>query len=441
MQPVQTVSPTFLDETTKSVLSKRESPVISAEMILLLIYTSGVIISVFLFLYRITTVIQLIRSSRRRYLNGVRLNIVDEDIPAFTFGKYMVISKQDYENNSKAIIIHELSHIKQGHFYDLMLMELVKIIYWFNPLVYLMNRDIKEIHEFQADEHTIKTGIDAINYQLLIIQKGVGQHKFALANSFNHCQIKNRITMMNKSKNSKFWSWKVATFLPLLVLLLMAFGRKGEHPPEIVNIPNDIPLVDIVSTSEIEQNQYEQFKQKIEIRKDGNYINNKLCSLEEIKDQDLKWREASSNSILLLIDESIPYKRIDEVRESLKGNYWVVQTTVNSDDLVYFAGDVSKIAKFKQGKWSEWFNNQINNYPDAKSLMQSKEFIISYSFIVDINGKVRDGHVVKECEYPEINEAYNKILSQFPDWEPARRGNEKVSVYWKVGYKNKVAEN
>jgi TonB family protein len=90
---------------------------------------------------------------------------------------------------------------------------------------------MKEIHEFQADENTLNSGIDAKLYQFLIIQKSVGPQRFALANSFNHCQIKKRITMMNKSKTSKAWRWKVATFLPLLALLLMAFSKTGENAP------------------------------------------------------------------------------------------------------------------------------------------------------------------------------------------------------------------
>jgi biopolymer transport protein ExbD len=245
---------------------------------------------------------------------------------------------------------------------------------------------------------------------------------------------------MNKSKNSKRWNWKVATFLPLLVFLLMAFGRKGENPPEIVNLPVENPLENIVSSAETEQNQYDEFKQKIEIRKDGNYINNKQVSLEEIKDQDRKWRDASNASILLLVDESMPHKRVDEVRQSLKGYYWVVQATVNSDELIYFFGDVNKAAKFKNGNWSEWIRKQLDDYPEAKSLSESKSFKLTYGFIIGKNGKVRDGHVIQECEYPEINEAYNEILTQIPDWEPAMGGNESISVYCRYMTGHKIAE-
>jgi len=351
--------------------------------------------------------------------------IVNDDIPAFSFKRHILISQQDYETNSEAILTHELSHINQGHFYDLFLLEMVKIIYWFNPLVYRIDSDMKEIHEFLADEHTLNSGIDATKYQLLIIQKCVGHKQFALANSFNHCQIKNRITMINKSKTNKAWCWKVATFLPLLALLLMAFGKRGE----IVTPNSNLPL-SVVAPSEPVQQQYEQFKQKIEIKKDGNYIDKKLCSFQEIADKGQEWykrRYPDNDFIYLLIDESLPLSRVDEVRAALTHNYWVVQTTVNSDDLVYFSGDVSDLAKFTQGKFSDWISSQLNNYPDIKS--KAQKYKITYSFIIGKNGKVRDGHIIKGTDSPEINAAYEKILTQIPDWEPAKRGGESVSVY------------
>ena len=395
--------------------------VIPTRTILLILYLGGVFISFLLLVYRISSVLLLFRNSKETDLNGIHLMIVHDDIPAFSFNRHILISQQDYEINSKAILAHELSHIKHGHFYDLILLELVKIIYWFNPLVYQMDSDLKEIHEFQADEHTLNSGIDATKYQLLIIQKCVGHQQFALANSFNHCQIKNRITMMNKSKTNKAWRWKVATFFPLLALLLMAFGKRGEIVTQIASQPQTA-----INQSETIQNQYEQFKRKIEIKKDGNYIDNKLCSLKEITKKGKEWYKASNDWILLLVDESIPLSRIDEVRGTLE-NYFVVQTTLNSDDLIYFMGDVSDMAKFKQGKFNDWMSNQLANYPEVKS--KFKEYHISYSFIIDKTGKVRDGHITKSSAYPEVNAAYEKILNQIPDWEPAMRGSAKVSVY------------
>jgi hypothetical protein len=195
------------------------------------------------------------------------------------------------------------------------------------------------------------------------------------------------------------------------------------------------------------QKQYVQFKRKIEIRKDGNYIDGKLCSIEEIANIGKEWYKASNDWILLLVDESIPLSRIDEVRGTLK-TYFVVQQTVNSEDLVYFAGDVSKLAKFKQGEFDVWVSRQFKNYPEAISEVESevpvttetilahpelkvrvRKFSITFDFIIGKDGKVRDAHIVKGSGLPALDAAYEKILSQIPDWEPAKRGGLNVSVY------------
>ena len=424
-EPVQTNKIPLAIHSPEPASVKFRPIVISAKTILFIVYIGGVFISILLLVIRISSVLLLFKKSGKTDLNGIRLVIVNDDIPAFSFKRHILISKQDYETNSDAILTHELSHINQGHFYDLMLMELVKIIYWFNPLVYRMDNDLKEIHEFQADEQTLNSGIDATEYQLLIIHKCVGHKQFALANSFNHCQIKNRITMINKSKTNKAWCWKVATFLPLLALLLMAFGKRGENV-----IPDSSLPVSVVALSEPVQQQYEQFKQKIEIKKDGNYIDNKLSSLEEIANKGKEWYKGSNEWIFLLIDESIPLSRIDEVREALTHSYWIVQATVGSDDFVYFMGDVSQSAKFTQGKFNDWISSQLNNYPEIKS--KALKYKITYSFIIGKNGKVSDGHIIKGTDSPEINAAYEKILTQIPDWEPAKRGGESVSVYYHI---------
>ncbi len=398
---------------------------ISFTNLLLYVYLSGVIVSILMLIYSIGSVLLLFRKAQKVRMEGAFLKIVPDDIPAFSFGHNILISRHDYETNSEPIITHELVHIKLGHFYDLMLMETFKIIFWFNPLVYRVVRDLKEIHEFQADDFTLNTGIDATKYQLLIIQKCVGHQKFALANSFNHCQIKKRITMMNKQKSSKAWRWKVATFLPLLALLLMAFGKTGENVPMKGNVPEKA----IETSQPVQGKQSSQSNRLIEIRKDGNYIDNKLCTIEEIVNTGKEWQKASNDWIHLRNDESVPYSRIDEIRLKLRDAkvYHITLSKVNSDEVVYFAGDVTRAAKFSQGKFSNWMNPQIVQLTGGKC--DELKYSVMICFITDKNGKVRDARLSKKCDYPEINAAYEKVLAQIPDWTPAMRGNENASVY------------
>jgi len=203
---------------------------IPLETLLRYFYMAGVLVAFLLLVRNIFLIFMLSRKATVQQMDGFRLLIVDREVPSFAFGRSVIISQSDYDAHGQAILAHEQAHIRLNHFVDLLLLELVRTIHWFNPAVYALIGDMKEIHEFQADEQTLYSGIDATQYQLLIIQKGVGPRRFALANSFNHCQIKKRITMMNKSKTSKAWRWKVATFLPLLALLLMAFGKRSELP-------------------------------------------------------------------------------------------------------------------------------------------------------------------------------------------------------------------
>lgn len=103
-----------------------------------------------------------------------------------------------------------MAHIKFRHTCDLLLVELVKLFHWFNPFVYKLRNDLKEIQEFQVDKHLLNTGIDSHKYQLLLIKKCVGTERYTLANSFNHCQMilycynASKITANNQNCNIIF---------------------------------------------------------------------------------------------------------------------------------------------------------------------------------------------------------------------------------------------
>lgn len=217
-----TVQPSAIESDQSSI-----GLTISLQTALIITYFIGILISLLILIRNLVLVLMIFRKSIFKQMNGYRLFISDTEIPSFAFGRSVVISHNDYEQHRDAILAHEQAHIQLNHFYDLVLLELIKIFHWFNPTVYGLIRDMKEVHEFQADNFTVNTGIDSAQYQLLIIQKGVGPKRFALANSFNHCQIKKRIIMMNKSKTSNAWRWKVTTFIPMLVILLLACGNTG----------------------------------------------------------------------------------------------------------------------------------------------------------------------------------------------------------------------
>lgn len=150
-------------------------------------------------------------------------------VSAASFGKYVVISDEDYANNREEILTHEQGHRQLGHVFDLTLLTVAQIVFWFNPVIYLIKRDLREIHEYQADDYALKRGVDARKYQMLIIRKSVGLQHFALATNFNntYCQTKKRIAMMNTMRKNGRIYWKSLVYLPVAALALsLSEGRK-----------------------------------------------------------------------------------------------------------------------------------------------------------------------------------------------------------------------
>jgi Antirepressor regulating drug resistance, predicted signal transduction N-terminal membrane component len=417
---VTEVHPTVIDPT-----SPTNELTVPLETLLKYLYIVCVLIALLFFIQNLIRIFFLARKATVQQMDGYRLLIVDREVPSFAFGRSVVISRIDYDAHGPAILAHEQAHIRLNHFVDLLLLELVKTIHWFNPAVYALIGDMKEIHEFQADEQTLHSGIDAKQYQLLIIQKGVGPKRFALANSFNHCQIKKRIIMMNKSKSGKAWRWKVATFLPLLALLLMAFGKPGESKKAKTTSKNEVE-----STSSSNQSQQSQTDRVIEIKSGGNYIGGKQCSLSEIENAVKNWANSSNEWIQILAEKATPNHRIDEILEKLGGNAALYHFTISFDnsDIVYPAWDVSSTAKFHDGSWNKWLSDQLSQYSKGKS--DQLDFELKYRFIIDKTGKVSAARIVKKSQSAEINTAMEEVLSQIPDWTPAKKGNQEVSVLY-----------
>jgi beta-lactamase regulating signal transducer with metallopeptidase domain len=121
------------------------------------------------------------------------LAVVKDFIQPFSFLRNIVISEKDYTENKEMVITHEYAHIRHFHAVDLVICELFTALHWFNPFVWLLRRDLKLIHEYQADQAVLNKGIDAAKYQLLVIEKAVGERRFAMANHFTQKPILKRI--------------------------------------------------------------------------------------------------------------------------------------------------------------------------------------------------------------------------------------------------------
>lgn len=142
----------------------------------------------------------------------------------FSWMNYVVISRDDYENNCPAISAHELKHVTCRHWVDLLIAQIVCIVNWFNPAAWLMRDELMLVHEYQADMAVIDGGHNPQEYQMLLIKKAVGARFPSLANSLNHSKLKKRITMMYKEKSGAGRKLKALALAPTLALALGVAG-------------------------------------------------------------------------------------------------------------------------------------------------------------------------------------------------------------------------
>ena len=147
--------------------------------------------------------------------DGIKLLVYDRELSPFSWMNY---------------IVHETAHIHKHHSIDILIVDICIILQWFNPVAWLLKRELQNIHEYEADEEVINKGINAREYQLLLIKKAVGLRRFSMANSFNHTSLKKRITMMCKRKSNPWARLKYVYVLPLAALAVSAFAR-----PEVSN--------------------------------------------------------------------------------------------------------------------------------------------------------------------------------------------------------------
>lgn len=155
----------------------------------------------------------------------------------YSFFRHIVMSAKDYENSRHPILTHEQAHIRLGHSWDILLLESVCTLQWFNPLVWMLARDLRAVHEYEADKAVLDLGIDATRYQQLLVIKAFGTRLQSVTNSLSHGSLKDRIIMMKKTKSSGLLMLK-GLFLPLFMgIAVVAFAKPKTEEANLPGMP------------------------------------------------------------------------------------------------------------------------------------------------------------------------------------------------------------
>ena len=224
--------------------------------LLFLFYVAGILFLVGRHIASLVHLFGLLRRGRMQRLDdGIRLYLLPQsDIAPFSWMKYIVISEADYRENGHQIVAHEQAHISNRHSWDLLLVEVCLLAQWFNPAAWLFRQELQNIHEYEADDTVLRRGINAKEYQLLIIKKAVGARLYSLANSLNHSSLKKRLTMMMKEKSHPWARLKYLYVLPLAAISMVAFAHT-----EAANNSNGVSEAKITEVSANSQTSGEKY--------------------------------------------------------------------------------------------------------------------------------------------------------------------------------------
>ena len=243
-----------LEATPANVGAVQETSAISWVQIVLLVYLAGILFLACRNIYSLICLFRLIHSGKHEKLEkGVTLVVHNQEIAPFSWMKYIVISRKDLEENGREILIHEMAHIHHRHSVDLLVADICIFFQWFNPGAWLLKQELQNVHEYEADETVINEGVNAKEYQLLLIKKAVGTRLYSMANSFNHSKLKKRITMMLKEKSNPWARLKYLYVLPLAAIAVTAFAR-----PEISEKVEEISAVKVNDLAEIVETKSEE---------------------------------------------------------------------------------------------------------------------------------------------------------------------------------------
>ena len=249
LYPVHTAVPETYSNTTildslpaiSYIENESQSKIPIGIIAVLSIYLIGILYFITRYVCTIIKLLRLIRSGEKYTdSDGLSLVVISQSIAPFSWFGKIVISKADFQNHRREILLHESAHIRKHHSWDLLAADLCIGLQWFNPAAWLLKRELQTVHEYEADNYVLEQGIDAKQYQLLLIKRSVGSKFYYITNHFNHNKLNKRITMMLKKKSNRKATLKYLYVIPVALCTVSVFAH-----PEISDELNKVSSVDL----------------------------------------------------------------------------------------------------------------------------------------------------------------------------------------------------
>ena len=357
------------------------------QIVLPIIFIIGVAVTLGHTLTSILKVMLLIQKSERHpQPDGTILCVTgNAALAPFSWMHYIVMNRSDYEEHDAAILTHERGHIRLRHSWDLLLVDLLTALQWFNPAMWMLRQDLRAIHEYEADGEVLSQGINARQYQYLLITKAASIGGYSIANGINHSTLKNRITMMLHKKSNR------SSLLKLLVL---------------------IPIVGIalaLNARTITEYVYDDPQKPVPVKK-GKKAAKINMGAKQVKVVEQPKAENTTKPVEVIQAKEV-FTPVEQMPE--------------------FFDVVEQMPEYPGGM-QELFGYLAKNihYPKDAEDQQIQGRVIA-TFVVMKDGSISNAKVVKSVS-PSLDEEALRCINEMPHWTPGKQKGQAVNVKYTI---------
>ena len=427
----------------------------------LITYLSGAVISLVLFTYKYFHLKKLSSSGITEFGRGLKIIRVPDSKIAYTFFNTIYLGNDLSEDEKQQILSHEIVHVKQKHTYDLVFFEFLKIIFWFNPLIYIFQSRIAGVHEFIADNEVVKS-ISRKTYFEQLLNTAFNTKDISFTNQFfNHSLIKKRILMLQKNKSSKLSKFKFLLVIPLMLAMLTYVACSDD----ITEDEADNSLSQYNYTLQKEEGMTPE-KQKASNKFEEFLFNNPDYVSWATIDYDAEEIKYSVHSRSEPVPEGFDKMEVvaKDGREytmymnlkAHKENQEAMETA-NTDNSSYdgkseipyavidkvpaFQGCTELSGKARKDCTSKEISYFVNKNFDTslgKKLGLTGLNRVIVQFRIDETGTITD--VKARAPYPELEEEAKRVVASIPQMQPGEQNGKPVSVMYSLPIAFKVSE-
>lgn len=364
------------------------------------IYIIGVSASLFKLLIDLLNLLFLI--IRQKNKGSIIITFHGFNTAGFSAMGHIFINARLSPEEAGEIIKHEQNHIRQNHFMDILFVELVKAIQWFNPAVYLFNRALRAIHEFQADHDCLCSGMAVVNYQSLLLNQVFKSKAFNLTNSFsNPSLIKKRMVMMTKKRTSALANMKLVLVIPVTAVVFLAISAYREIPDSPQKLSDQVAAFQSPATTS---------------------STNSESVAEVIKpssETQAKMPVSNNNKNVAPPPPPPPppteEKKISASPEEEEAPFVVVE------EMPMFPGGDAELLKYL---------GENTQYPEAAKANNIQGRVI-IRFCVTAKGGVSQISVLKGVS-PDLDAEAIRVVSTLPEFQPGKQSGKAVPVWYMV---------